>query len=204
MLFGYEPSTFSAMFSTRDNILESLEEGIIAVGTDEKIIYINKAARKMLYVEDNQSENNKISRICPELALKQTLTLGEKYFGVSINSSKGNDILADQIPVMEHEQIVGALCILRDRTEYTKIMEDLSGVKYMVESMRANNHDFINKLHVILGLIQIGNTAEASEYIMNITAIQQKVIHKIMKSIEDPSAYRKIFTCSRAQYTIYA
>ena len=64
MLFGYEPSTFSAMFSTRDNILESLEEGIIAVGTDEKIIYINKAARKMLYVEDNQSENNKISRIC--------------------------------------------------------------------------------------------------------------------------------------------
>ena len=133
MLFGYEPSTFSAMFSTRDNILESLEEGIIAVGTDEKIIYINKAARKMLYVEDNQSENNKISRICPELALKQTLTLGEKYFGVSINSSKGNDILADQIPVMEHEQIVGALCILRDRTEYTKIMEDLSGVKYMVE-----------------------------------------------------------------------
>ncbi len=187
MLFGYEPSTFSAMFSTRDNILESLEEGIIAVGTDEKIIYINKAARKMLYVEDNQSENNKISRICPELALKQTLTLGEKYFGVSINSSKGNDILADQIPVMEHEQIVGALCILRDRTEYTKIMEDLSGVKYMVESMRANNHDFINKLHVILGLIQIGNTTEASEYIMNITAIQQKVIHKIMKSIEDPS-----------------
>ena len=88
---------------------------------------------------------------------------------------------------MEENSIVGALCILRDRTEYTKTMEDLSGVRYMVESMRANNHDFINKLHVILGLLQIGRVTEASEYITHITAIQQKVINNIVKNIEDPS-----------------
>ena len=66
-------------------------------------------------------------------------------------------------------------------------MEDLSGVKYLVESMRANNHDFTNKLHVILGLIQMGRTNEACEYITNITSIQQTVIHSIVKNIDDPS-----------------
>jgi sensor histidine kinase regulating citrate/malate metabolism len=66
-------------------------------------------------------------------------------------------------------------------------MEDLTGVRYLVDSMRANNHDFMNKLHVILGLIQMGQTEQASEYITTITSIQQTLIHQIMKRIEDPS-----------------
>ena len=50
---------------------------------------------------------------------------------------------------------MGAIGILHNRAEYTKLMEDLTGTRYLVDSMRANNHDFTNKLHVILGLIQM-------------------------------------------------
>ncbi len=57
----------------------------------------------------------------------------------------------------------------------------------MVESMRANNHDFINKLHIILGLIQMNRTDEASEYITHITSIQQNVLNNIMKNFDDSS-----------------
>lgn len=187
LLLGYEPDTFSAMFSIRDNILESLDEGILAVDTNEKIIYINKSARKILHIQTKLPEGHRISEISPYLTMNRTLSSGEKYFSVLIHPSQCDDVLADYIPVMEQKRIVGALCILRDRTEYTKMMEDLSGVRYMVECMRANSHDFINKLHVILGLIQMGKTAEASEYITHITTIQQTVLHNIMKNIEDPS-----------------
>ena len=187
LLLGYEPDTFSAMFSVRENILESLEEGILAVDKDEKIIFINKAAKNILHIQADKIEGCKINEISPVLSLKRTLASGEKYLGISVHPRQDTDVLVDQIPVKEQNTIVGALCILRDRTEYTKIMEDLSGVRYMVESMRANNHDFINKLHVILGLIQMGNVKEASEYIMHITSIQQTLIHNIMKNIEDPS-----------------
>ena len=187
LLLGYEPDTFSAMFSVRENILESLEEGILAVDKDEKIIFINKAAKNILHIQADKIEGCKINEISPVLSIKRTLASGEKYLGISVHPRQDTDVLVDQIPVKEQNTIVGALCILRDRTEYTKIMEDLSGVRYMVESMRANNHDFINKLHVILGLIQMGNVKEASEYIMHITSIQQTLIHNIMKNIEDPS-----------------
>ncbi|MCM1523599.1 MAG: ATP-binding protein [Ruminococcus sp.] len=187
LLLGFEPDIFSAMFSVRDNILESLEEGILAVGADENIIYVNGAAKKMLGFSEEKSGKYVISGVSEELSLKSTLSEGEKYFGISLHPRGGADILADLMPVMEREKIAGALCILRDRTEYTKLMEDLSGVRFMVESMRANNHDFINKLHVILGLIQMGDTVKASEYITNITAIQQKVVNNIVKNIEDPS-----------------
>lgn len=187
LLLGYEPDTFSAMFSVRENILESLDEGIIAVDTDEKIIFINKAAKNILHIQTKQIEGYKIDELSNVLSIKNTLTSGEKYLGILIHPKQDAEVLVDLIPVVEQDSIVGALCILRDRTEYTKMMEDLSGVRYMVESMRANNHDFINKLHVILGLLQMGNVKEASEYISNITAIQQTLIHSIMKNIEDPS-----------------
>lgn len=187
LLLGYEPDTFSAMFSIRENILDSLEEGILAVNAEAKIIYINNAAQKMLCLRSKDAEGKLIYDIAPYLSVKNTLTSGEKHFGISVNSGKGSDIISDNIPVMDNDEIVGALCLLRDRTEYTQMMEELSGVKYIVESMRANNHDFINKLHVILGLIQMNKNEEASEYITNVTSIQQNVIHKIMKNFEDSS-----------------
>lgn len=186
LLLGYEPDTFSAMFSIRDNILESLDEGILAVDAVENIIYMNNAAERMLHIQSDK-RSQVLNKVCPYFSMKKTLKSGKKYLGLSIKTSDGTDILADQVPVMEHGNITGAVCILRDRTEYTKIMEDLSGVRYLVESMRANNHDFINKLHVILGLIQMEKYADASDYIANVTSIQQNLIHSIMKNIEDPS-----------------
>ncbi|MDY5886675.1 MAG: ATP-binding protein [Treponema sp.] len=66
-------------------------------------------------------------------------------------------------------------------------MEDLSGTKYLVDSMRANNHDFTNKLHVILGLIQIGEYDKAVSYIENISIIQRETLSKVMHSVDNPS-----------------
>ena len=53
--------------------------------------------------------------------------------------------------------------------------------------MRANNHDFTNKLHVILGLIQIGEYEKAEAYIENISIIQRETVSAIMKAIDNAS-----------------
>lgn len=184
ILKGYEPDIFSAMFTVRDNVLEALEEGLLAFDNEGSIVYMNCSAKKMLELNDDIKS---ISGAIPEISANKILSSGEKCSGLSVHSDNGSDIIADIIPITDNEKTEGGLCILRDRTEFTKLMEDLSGVKYLVESMRANNHDFTNKLHVILGLIQMNKTDEACEYITNITSIQQKVIHNVMKNIDDPS-----------------
>lgn len=66
-------------------------------------------------------------------------------------------------------------------------MEDLSGTRYLVDSMRANNHDFTNKLHVILGLIQMEMYDEATSYIQNITMVQRETISKVMNAVSEPA-----------------
>lgn len=184
ILKGYEPDIFSAMFTVRDNVLEALEEGLLAFNNEGRIVYMNCSAKKMLGIKDNIKS---VAEAIPEIFSNKILSSGEKCSGLSVHSDNGSDILADIIPITDNEKTEGGLCVLRDRTEFTKLMEDLSGVKYLVESMRANNHDFTNKLHVILGLIQMNRNSEACEYITNITSIQQKMIHNIMKNIDDPT-----------------
>jgi sensor histidine kinase regulating citrate/malate metabolism len=66
-------------------------------------------------------------------------------------------------------------------------MEDLAGTKYLVDSMRANNHDFTNKLHVILGLIQIGAYDKAVSYIENISIIQRETLSQVIRLVDNPS-----------------
>jgi len=168
-LMGYEPDVFSAMYRIRDNILESLDEGIIAIDNEGSVQFVNSAATSML----NQMGNGLATKI-----------VGEKIDNMQLGSET---LFVDRLPIKENEVCVGEIAILHDRAEYTKLMEDLTGTRYLVDSMRANNHDFTNKLHVILGLIQMGMYEKAISYIENITIVQRATISKIMSTVQEPS-----------------
>lgn len=206
-LLGYEPDVFTSMFKTRDNILESLDEGIVAVDSEGRVQFANRAACRMLAgaekdtgVNTGASGNSPSGGLTGELlcdvaggalghsALADTLRDGEKRSGGHPDLGEGGtDILLDSIPVMDGETVAGAVGILRDRAEYTRLMEDLAGTRYLVDSMRANNHDFTNKLHVILGLIEMGMYDKATSYIQNITVLERSAISRIMNAVSEPA-----------------
>lgn len=188
-LLGYEPDVFSVMYQIRDNILETLEEGIIAVDKQMTVQFINRAAVKMLCETENTEAivGNPLGDFCAEELFRHTLESGEKEFNIQERSLNQPDILVDRIPIKEDSEVVGAIGILHNRAEYTKLMEDLTGTRYLVDSMRANNHDFTNKLHVILGLIQMELYEEAVAYIENISIVQRATISKIMNMVNEPA-----------------
>ena len=189
-LLGYEPDTFSSMFRIRENILESIYDGIIAVDSEQNIQFANKAAKKMLGCDEECCEP-KVSliqqKVFADKFLTETIKSGAPTFGIQHETENGTAILIDCMPVKEDGIISGAVAILHDRTEYTKLMEELSGTKYLVDSMRANNHDFTNKLHVILGLIQIGEYDKAVSYIENISIIQRETLSTVMHAVDNAS-----------------
>ena len=188
-LLGYEPDVFSVMYQIRDNILETLEEGIIAIDKKQTIQFANQAAAVMLCGGKNTEElvGKPLREICDEELLRHTLETGEKEFNVQERSIGTEDILIDRVPIKEGENVVGAVGILHNRAEYTRLMENLTGTRYLVDSMRANNHDFTNKLHVILGLIQMEMYEEAISYIENISMVQRATISKIMNMVNEPA-----------------
>ena len=178
-LLGYEPDVFTAMYQVRDNILESLNEGVLAVDAQMTVQFANKAAHNIL-------GEDIVGKPLSNGWLVGVLNEDGKEFNIHGNIGK-LDVLADRIPLLEDYERVGAVGILHNRTEYTKLMEDLSGTRYLVDSMRANNHDFTNKLHVILGLIQMEMYQEATDYIENITIVQRATISSIMNAVDEPA-----------------
>lgn len=188
-LHGYEPNIFLAMYQIRDNILESLNEGVLAVDDNGIIQFANKSAVSMLIgiKESKKVVGNPLSDVCNDNFLAKTLEKGETEFNIQEHSLKNADVLIDCIPIKNEETIIGAVAILHNRAEYTKLMEDLAGTRYLVDSMRANNHDFTNKLHVILGLIQMEMYNEAVSYIENISIVQRETISKIMSVVDEPA-----------------
>ena len=185
-LLGYEPDVFTSMFRMRDNILESLDEGIVAVDKVGKVQFINKSAVEMLTTDgkENSFIGKYVSNLSNTIPALNPLCASEISRSVS---SAYDNILIDTIPIKENDSVTGTVGILHDRKEYTKLMEDLTGTRYLVDSMRANNHDFTNKLHVILGLIQMEMYDEATSYIQNITMVQRETISKVMNCINEPA-----------------
>ena len=183
-LMGYEPDVFTAMYRMRDNILETLEEGIIATDENGIIQFANDSAIKMLCKNPFENIIGKRVEILGDEILTSVMINGDKETNVNLSNA---DIILDRITIKESDGANGAIGVLHDRAEYTKLMEDLSGTRYLVDSMRANNHDFTNKLHVILGLIQMEMYDEAISYIQNITMVQRETISKVMNAVNEPA-----------------
>ena len=183
-LMGYEPDVFTTMYKMRNSILDALKEGIIAVDNNSVIQYANESAIRMLCDDENCKITGESIDILGDKKLSKLIKKDDKQFNLTIDTA---DIIADRVPIIENSEIVGKIAIFHNRAEYRKLMEDLSGTRYLVDSMRANNHDFTNKLHVILGLIQMEMYDQATSYIENITMVQRSTISKVMNAVNDPA-----------------
>lgn len=52
---------------------------------------------------------------------------------------------------------VGSLLLFRDITDFKEIVAELDGTKQYAQALRAQTHEFMNKLQAITGLIELKN-----------------------------------------------
>lgn len=186
-LMGYEPEVLMGLFHQREDVLEALEEGIVAIDAQANIMYVNRAAAKLLERDKKEVEGQPLHESYPKSTLDRILKSKRAEHNVPLSFSHEERVLSDRIPIWQDGRVIGAVEILRNRTEVTRLAKDLTGVRHMVEAMRAYTHEFMNKLHVVLGLLHLGQPEKAEAYIMDVTSIQRKAVGAIMSSVEDPS-----------------
>ncbi len=76
-------------------------------------------------------------------------------------------------------QVYGAVISFREKTELKKLINKLTEMKKYSEDLRAQTHEFSNKLYAILGLLELGEYNEAIELIKEEYAIQNEQ-HEIL------------------------
>ena len=186
-LLGYEPDAFRDLFLRRMELLDALDEGLLAIDRDAHILYINRAAAEMLSFDKDAVLGRPLAEVYPQSTIPQVLRTQKAEYNVSLESLRHVRILSDRMPVWRDGRIVGAVAIFRNRTEVTRLAQDLTGVQHIVEALRSYTHEFTNKLHVILGLLQLGETKQAEEYVLRITQTRAQSIGFISERIKEPS-----------------
>jgi sensor histidine kinase regulating citrate/malate metabolism len=183
-LLGLEPEHISRLYIEKNSMLQAIEEGIIAIDQDKKITMVNQSAVSILGLEEDPT-GEEIYRIFPNNGLEDVLETG-----ISIKEKEmvlnGINIVINIMPMIHKGEIIGAIASFKDKTELTRLAEELTGFHEIVQTLRANTHEFLNKLHVILGLVQIGNIEELKKYILNIKGSQEDLMVSIMKKVNDP------------------
>lgn len=185
-LLGYEPTQMAQIFLQRGEVLDSLEEGVLAVNREGSIILVNASASKMLGLDTHNLLGRHISEVFPQMKLMDIVAAGVSENNRTLIQGD-NTIILDRIPIIDRGRTIGAAALLRSRTEATRMAEQLTGANHLNSALRANTHEFMNKLHVILGLIEMGHTQEAARYITGISQEQTELISPIVQRIENPT-----------------
>jgi two-component system CitB family sensor kinase len=189
-LLGLEPEEITKLYNEKMSIIDALHEGLVAIDKHGQITLINDSALKILQIENKYNKNQIIGQKMDVLfPTTRLLTIAELGIPEYDKEQNVNDtlIMTNRVPIKDRQKVIGAIATFRDKTEVTKLAEELTGVKQILEALRANNHEFMNKLHVILGLIHIGELEEAKKYITNITEKKQKLLSEVTNKIKNPT-----------------
>jgi len=172
LLFNMEPIHIAKLYQQNKVILETTEEGILAVDHLNYITTINKSAYDML----DSTHNHPISAWLGKKIehIFSSRIIAEEYIHHLELSLDEHIIILNKAPLVEKKKKIGSLYTFRKKVDLQKIIDELKQVKQYANMQRAYTHEFANKLHIILGLLFSKQYNEAIAFIQEERNIQLK------------------------------
>jgi two-component system, CitB family, sensor kinase len=185
ILFGLEPEEIARLFEERNTTLESIREGVLSINAEGRITTFNKTALHTLGVVDDQIRGRSVRDVFPQSDLWKVLQTGQVELDREIDIN-GQHLIVNRLPIVVNEQVTGVVSSFRPKGEIEMLSRQLSQIEQYAETLRAQSHDYANKLHTISGLIQIDAKEQALELIGQESRGIQELVHLLVKSIPDP------------------
>jgi two-component system, CitB family, sensor kinase len=82
---------------------------------------------------------------------------------------------------------IGSVTTLRDRTELLALERELDVTRHVTDTLRAQAHEFSNRLHTISGLIELGEYGEVVHYVQRLDAGVAQRNRAVTDRIADPA-----------------
>lgn len=186
-LFGLEPFAIARLLEERDAMLQSVREGIVAIDSAGTITLVNEEALRILDMEERREEllDQNIDAAIPHTRLMDVINNRSAEYDQE-EILNGVAVVMNRVPVIVSKRTVAVIATFRDRSEIKQLAEELTGVKNYVEALRSQTHDFMNKLHVILGMVRLKCYDDLSEYIARISSEQEEETDFVAQRIKDP------------------
>lgn len=187
ILFGLEPEEIARLFEEKNALVQSVREGILGVDKEMRITVVNQEAARLFAVAGITDAviGKNVEEVVPNTNLLYVIKTGLPEYDQE-QELHGVRILTNRLPVKVNGEIVGAVATFRDKSEVTRLAEQLTGVKLYADALRSQTHEFMNRLHVILGLIHMGKYDRVSAYIKEVSVQVQDEVGYVMSRVKDP------------------
>lgn len=166
-IFDLEPKEIALLLTQKELVFNNLELGILVVNNDGTIGSSNHKALQILDLEDN-IEGTPLDVISKRIQQKFEKVLMDQTNLINRSTvlNNGTKVMVNMCILYDaNQENFGVIISMEELTMVRKLAEELTGYKEMVESLRAQNHEFMNKLQVLSGLIQLEKYDKASGFI---------------------------------------
>ncbi|HKT44890.1 MAG TPA: sensor histidine kinase [Gaiellaceae bacterium] len=182
--FGLEPDEIGALLEQREAMLHGIREGAITLDPASRITMVNDEAQRLLGV-GGDVVGAEIGDVVPAGRVHDVLT--GRVTGQDEVVVLGDRVLvANRMPVELRGRSIGAVVTLRDRTELDALSRELHDVRKLADAMRAQEHEFQHRLHVISGLIELGRYEDAVQEINRSSLLHQELAASLVDRVGDP------------------
>jgi two-component system CitB family sensor kinase len=80
----------------------------------------------------------------------------------------------------------GAVATLRDRTELEQLGRELDSTHGLIDALRAQDHEHANRMHTLLGLLELEMYDDAVEFIGEVVGDHRVTSEQVTEKIHDP------------------
>ena len=185
LILGSEPLMLSKLIQEQSATLEAIRDGLIGVNSKGEITVINQQAKKILGLKGHCLGKH-IWAVLPESRLPQILKSRVPEYDQEQRVGSVT-ILTTRIPILRNQKVIGGIACFREKGELSRLAGQLTQVNAYIDALRANNHEFKNRLQTIQGMIQLNHINDVLEYIHQLQASHQQQISLYVDHIKVPA-----------------
>jgi two-component system, CitB family, sensor kinase len=181
--FGLELDEIAGLLQEREAMLHGIREGVVIVDPRGRLLLVNDEARRLAGLPADAVERPVEAVVGPgRLA---DLLVGRVVGADQLLVRGEHVIVANRMAVVRDGRELGAVVTLRDRTELESLLRELDSVRGLTDAMRAQAHEFSNRLHTLAGLLALGHHEAAREFIAEVTDADTELRRGLVERIAD-------------------
>jgi two-component system CitB family sensor kinase len=183
--FGLEAGEIATLVEQREAMLHAVREGAITVDAGGRVTLLNDEAKRLLGLDDS-ALGRPLAEVVPAGRVREVLT-GQVEGADQVILAGDRVLVANRMPVEIRGRPIGAVVTLRDRTELDSLVGELTEARDLADALRAQEHDFQHRLHVISGLIELGRNEDAVREINRASRLHQELAGSLVDGSSDPT-----------------
>lgn len=189
--WGRGAEEMSRMFSYYEGVLHSIGEGLVLQDRSNAVVLYNDRAAELLGLPRRGGGRDVgVPLAALDLPPAAAEVLGREGAVVDeITITPTHVLVIDRDVIVSRERgggRIGTVTTLRDHTQLQELTGELETMTTLSDALRSQAHEFANRLHTIIALIELGRTEQAVELASSELALSQALADRLLSAVEEP------------------